>query len=386
MFADRDRVRSLVDELDSAGVLLAEHRPAFLGAAREWFIPDRFWYQRDDSEAAPDVPMDRSADPAGWLSTVYSDRPLVTQFDDGATGWPESGHRPTSSASEPTVVAGMLRALELQPGHSVLEIGTGTGWNAALLAEIAGASGNVTTVEIDSEIAAMARDRLDASGYGRVRTVQADAAAGLGGGARVDRLISTAGVHIGHLPYSWVQRVKPGGVIVAPMRADMSPGPLVRFVVHDDGTAAGAAVPWVQVAFMEMRAHRVASAQLSALRWDDPAADVSISKLSPWVPLLADEHRWPIAMALPGCRYDAWRRTEDRPFGIAWLHDPRSESWASVVPNGDDETFTVRQSGPRRLWDAAEAAYRWWQQRGEPPLSAWEWFVAPGRQSVTLGC
>ncbi|MCA1190520.1 hypothetical protein LCD36_29335, partial [Saccharopolyspora sp. 6T] len=43
-----------------------------------------------------------------------------------------------------------------------------------------------------------------------------------------------------------------------------------------------------------------------------------------------------------------------------------------------------RQHGPRRLWDAAEAAYRWWTDRGRPPLPVWEWTVAPDRQRVTL--
>lgn len=80
-------------------------------------------------------------------------------------------------------------------------------------------------------------------------------------------------------------------------------------------------------------------------------------------------------------RYDVWKASEYRP-GVAWLVDPLSGSWASVVPEG--ERFRVRQVGPRRLWDAAEAAYRWWVERGEPPLSAWEWTITPDRQSVTL--
>ncbi|MGH3903319.1 MAG: hypothetical protein ACRDTE_03855 [Pseudonocardiaceae bacterium] len=67
---------------------------------------------------------------------------------------------------------------------------------------------------------------------------------------------------------------------------------------------------------------------------------------------------------------------------MAWLRDPLSDSWASIVPDGD--RFQVRQAGPRRLWDTAEAAYRWWQARGEPPLSAWTWTATPDRQSVTL--
>lgn len=379
--ATADRARHLVAELEYAGTLPAEYCPAFLAAAREWFIPDRFWYQ--DSDNDDDIAIDRNSDPEAWLSTVYSDRALVTQFDDGATIWPDVGHRPSSSASMPSVVAGMLRVLDVHAGQSVLEVGTGTGWNAALLKNIVGTQGHVTTVEVDAGMAALARERLDTARCTRVEMRVADAAEGLAGDRQYDRIIATAGVHVGQLPYSWVEHTKPGGVIVAPMRADMAPGPLVRFVVDDDGTACGHAVSWLQVAFMEMRSHRVSSAELASLRWDDATADVSSTDLAPWVPLLADDHRWPIAVALPSCRYDAWERTDDRPFGIAWLHDPQSASWASVVP-GDDERFVVRQSGPRRLWDAAEHAYRWWQERGEPPLSEWAWTITRDRQSVTL--
>lgn len=374
-----EKVRGLVAELNSAGSLPAEFAPAFLAAVREWFVPDRFWYR--DSDGAADTAVDKATNPDHWLSIVYSDRALVTQFDDGTTSWPRAGYRPTSSASMPSVVAGMLRALEPEPGQSVLEIGTGTGWNAALLAEIVGAAGHVTTREVDPGVTAQSRTNLRVAGYDRVEVIEGDAATSPLGDRRFDRLVATVGVHIGQLPYSWVDRVRPGGVIVAPMRADMTTGPLVRFVVGEDGIARGRAVPWLKVEFMDLRSHRVASADFASLRWDDASAERSDTDLAPWVPLLADDHRWPIAVALPGCRYDVWKATEDRP-GVAWLVDPLSGSWASVVGGG--RRFQVRQYGPRRLWDAAEAAYRWWHAHGEPPLSAWEWTITPDWQSITL--
>lgn len=129
------------------------------------------------------------------------------------------------------------------------------------------------------------------------------------------------GVHIGHLPYLWVDRINPGGVIVAPMGVDMATGPLVRFVVGQDGIARDRAVPWLKVEFMGLRSHRVASADFTSLQWDDASAEQSSTDLAPWVPLLADDHRWPIAVALPGCRYDVWKATEDWP-GVALAGGP----------------------------------------------------------------
>lgn len=373
---DPARHRSLVAELAATGRLLPAHRAAFEAVPREWFIPDRTWVRESDTE--PDVPIDRDTEPGRWLDAVYADRAIVTQWDDGATVWPTSGTRPSSSASAPSVVAGMLAELGPQPGESVLEIGTGTGWNAALLAEIVGPAGAVTTVEVDADVAEAARGRLAC--YPRVDVRTGDGADAITG--EFDRVIGTAGVRVGRLPHWWVRSTRPGGIVLAPMRADLGPGPLVRFVVDGDGTASGYASAELYVEFMQLRAQRIAGAGLAELRWDDETAERSHTDLAPWVPLLAGDHRWPIALALPSCRYDVWEVAADRPHGVAWLVDPISRSWASVVPDGD--RFLVRQSGPRRLWTEAEAAYRWWQRCGEPPSEAWLWTITAERQTVTL--
>ena len=89
----------------------------------------------------------------------------------------------------------MLEQLDARPGHRILEIGTGTGINAALLAELAGPGGHVTTIDIDEDIVTAARRNLDAAGYRHQVTVLcADGADGdPGGGTAYDRIIATAG-------------------------------------------------------------------------------------------------------------------------------------------------------------------------------------------------
>lgn len=361
-------VDTLVTELDSAGRLPAGFGPLLKAVDRKLFIPDQVWVGRE--------PIDRARQPGRWLKAVYSNSVVVTQFDDGRTQWPDVGEIPTCSASMPSAVAAMLDHLDIKGGHSVLEIGTGTGFNAALLSEIVGPSGNVTTVEVDPNIAKSARDRLARAGFERVRTVLGDATTGIAECSSFDRVISTASVHLGRVPYSWIEQTKPGGVVVTPVRADLTSGPLVRFVVKDDGTATGRIVP-IGVEFMEVRSQRTARTPDGDFDWTDDTADQRTSKIKPWLMFSDVVSRWALAVALPSCRYDI----EENKF--VWLRDPISGSWASVVPN-DDGTFLVRQQGIRRLWDQAENAYRWWIEQGQPAGTDWEWAIAPERQEIKL--
>jgi protein-L-isoaspartate(D-aspartate) O-methyltransferase len=360
---------TLVNELYSAGSLPAEYSRLLRAVPRERFISDRIWVDRN--------PIDRKLQPDKWMLAVYSNSAIVTQFDDGRTQWPDVGEIPTCSASMPSTVVGMLDYLDVKRGHSVLEIGTGTGFNAALLYEVVGPSGDITTVEIDQEMAKAARNRLAVAGFARVRTLLGDATTGTFEAAPFDRVISTASVHLGHVPYPWVQQTKPGGIIVAPVRADLTSGPLVRFIVNNDGTATGRMVP-MGVEFMEVRSQRTAGTPDDNFNWQDNTADHRITKISPWLIFSDIVSRWALAVALPSCRYNM---KENK---FVWLRDPVSCSWASIIPDADGR-FLVRQQGIRRLWDEAESAYRWWIDHGKPVGPDWVWTIAPGHQTIQLG-
>jgi protein-L-isoaspartate(D-aspartate) O-methyltransferase len=351
---------------------------------RAQFLPPRVWVQ--DRDGGPYQPIDRESEPQRWMSAVYgSDHPVVTQFDDGATTWPEIGLRPSCSASQPSVVTGMLAALDVQPGQRVLEIGTGTGYNAALLAELVGPGGQVWTIEVDPELAAVARRNLAAAGYqDRVTVHCGDGTLPLPAAGPVDRVIATAAVQIGRVPYPWVLQTRPGGVIVVPVRAELASGPLVRFAVGCGGVAHGRAVQ-MRVGFMELRTQRTPAATRDRLRWDDPDAEPACTDVDPFAALLYEEPRWAIAVSVPSCRYDLEKRTSERGHGVAWLLDPLTGSWASVAPTTPrTDRYLARQVGPRRLWDEAVSAYRWWVQHGRPGIEDWRWALGPHRQWISL--
>ncbi|GAA2302510.1 hypothetical protein GCM10009853_068950 [Glycomyces scopariae] len=145
--------------------------------------------------------------PEAPLRAAYADDVYVTKRD--------SDGEPVSSASQPSIVAEMLEQLDVRPGHRVLEIGAGTGYNAALLDALTGPTGSVTTVDIDADTVSRARRALDATGCERVRTVRADGEHGWPGGAPYDRVIATVGTW--DLPPAWWDQLAEGGRLVAPL-------------------------------------------------------------------------------------------------------------------------------------------------------------------------
>jgi len=140
-------------------------------------------------------------------AAAYEDEAIPTR-------WSADG-RPTSSSSQPAIVAAMLEQLGVRPGDRVLEIGSGTGWNAALLARLVGPDGTVTTVDIDAEVAEQASRNLAAAGAGAVQVIRADGAEGCPAGAPYDRIILTAAAR--DLAPAWRAQLAPGGRLVLPL-------------------------------------------------------------------------------------------------------------------------------------------------------------------------
>ncbi|WP_087100460.1 methyltransferase, FxLD system [Nocardiopsis sp. JB363] len=145
--------------------------------------------------------------PGAELEAAYADESVITKTDEGGVN--------LSAVSAPSTIAGMLAQLGVEPGHRVLEIGSG-GYNAALLAELVGPEGEVTTMDIDAEVVDRARHCLDQAGYGRVRTVCGDGAFGVPDFAAYDRLIVTVGTE--DIPAAWVDQLAPTGRMVVPLR------------------------------------------------------------------------------------------------------------------------------------------------------------------------
>ena len=173
-------------------------------------------------------------------AAAYEDKAIPTK-------WAEDG-RPTSSSSQPAIVAAMLVQLGVRPGQRVLEIGSGTGWNAALLDHLVGPGGAVTTVDIDAEVAGQAVRNLAAAGAGPVRVVRGDGAAGWPDGAPYDRIILTAAAR--DLAPAWWAQLAPDGRLVLPLALRGSQRSVAFERAADGGLAS---VSIVDCGFMPMQ-------------------------------------------------------------------------------------------------------------------------------------
>ena len=146
--------------------------------------------------------------PGATLAEAYADDAVhIKHTQDGAS---------LSCASQPRIVAGMLGQLDARPGHRVLELGAGSGYNAALLDHLVTPGGSVVTVDVEADLVEGAAEHLARAGAGAVTTVQGDGAMGHAEGAPYDRIIATVGAHA--IPEAWFDQLAPAGRAVTPVR------------------------------------------------------------------------------------------------------------------------------------------------------------------------
>lgn len=174
---------ALIEKLEANGHLKSPRiAAAFHAVPRQLFLPG--------------VPLDK----------VYSDQAIPTKVENDQV---------VSSSSQPAMMAIMLEQLDLRAGDNVLEIGAGTGYNAALMAYLVGSGGQVTSLEIDPDLAKSAEKHLREAGCDQVQVVSADGVDGCEANGPYDRIILTAGGW--DIMPAWLSQLKPDGMILLPL-------------------------------------------------------------------------------------------------------------------------------------------------------------------------
>ncbi|MFC0567512.1 methyltransferase, FxLD system [Plantactinospora siamensis] len=239
------------------------------------------------------VPRHLFAPPGTSLEAAYADEALVTKRD--ADG------KATSSISAPWLQAYMVQTAGLRPGARVLEIGSG-GYNAALVAEIVGPTGAVTSIDIDTDVVGHARAALTRAGYLHVQVFPADAEHGYPARAPYDAIIVT--VEANDIPPAWTAQLAPGGVLVVPLRIRANTRCLTLRRQDDHLTATAA----LQCGFVPMQGHGHSPTHRLSLLGEDAVLELDeATSLNPTA------------------------------FGAA-LHQPRAEAWSPVALATDDNT------------------------------------------------
>jgi methyltransferase of ATP-grasp peptide maturase system len=363
--------RRLVEHLLDEDVLHApEWIAAFRAVPRHVFLP-RFFAPAGGLWAAV------GRDDPGWLESAYSRDVLVTQLDDDPGRWEQARASgpvpgtPTSSSSMPSIMAIMLEELRVRDGQRVLEIGTGTGYNAALLSHRCGA-GRVSTVDIDAGIVAGARRRLAEAGY-RPSCAVDDGALGFPAGELYDRVLCTASVS--SIPPAWLAQTVPGGLIVTTLNRPIGAG-LIRLVVGEDGTGQGRVLAR-DGRFMPLRAHRLPEPEPlprpSRDEWEQTRLPMS-TVLQP-----RKQFEFFAGLSLPGVRAVRDGADDETP-AVALVHP--DGSWVRHRKRGGADE--VAQGGPRALWEAAEAAYVEWCELDKPDRDRFGVTVTGERQEFWL--
>ncbi len=377
----REYARCLVATLKREGKLTSPLlEEAFNSIPRHAFI-DQF-YIRDGTNSflkrhliqAPPL-----ADAKSWLEAVYANDALITAISEFGTH--------SSSSSAPDVMAHMLEALDVHPGLRVLEIGTGTGYNAALLAHIVGDPRLVFSVEIDPRLAQQAQQRID-------RVVGIGTTIHTGNGldgyplaAPFDRIIATGSCH--GIPHSWLEQLGEGGILVMNLRGKIGTGSLLQIQKQSTkGAAHGSFLGYS--AFIELRVSIEApSPAIPALLFKYSGrpitAKIPLSQ-SEFDPELLWEIDFVFLLQLEFPRAylcSIQKQSIDAP--TLCLIDEQSQTMVMFYPTEQDTARVVEIKGEPQTWEKIYCAYRLWLDLERPKVSDYLIDIdESGKQYVTL--
>lgn len=325
-------------------------RQAFEEVPRHEFVP--LFYDKQQNPVSRHQPEQVPS----WLAEVYTDEALATQLAEGVV---------VSSSSQPSLMAIMLEALQLEGTERILEIGTGTGYNAALLCHRLGEY-RVVTIDVDPDITSLARSRLADVGY-QPLVVTADGLHGYEGRAPYQRIIATVGLEF--VPPAWLEQLTPGGLVVAPVGAGV-----IRLRNHGDGTATGRFLR-TPAYFMPLRGlDTVQSMTRPELPTGSPRpTDVRASVLT------GNGLRFLTSLLMPQFIYQYDVDTLD-----ANGKPTTARIWSADGSIAEVHGGEVLEAGPTPLWSRLEVVRRIHLEHGKPKRDRFGLSVGPEGQRLWL--
>ena len=349
-------VERYVDELKAAGAIgSAPVERAFRTVERHRLL-ETFYHR--DADGRKTVEHDPAHPHRDHLALIYADTALATRHIGGL---------PASSTSQASLVARMLELLGLSEGMKILEVGAGTGYNAALLAEIVGDQRLVVTVDVLEDVVDQTRRLLAGAGYPRIRVLLRDGFEGAAEQAPFDRIVATVGCS--DLSPHWAEQLADDGTMLVPL-AQASGHPLV-LVSKDGGALRGRMVE--RTGFIPVRGPlHIEDLWSPGIRVADPAEVIR-----------EPDHEPRFAARLPEEPMGVTDDESDFLFYLG-LHDRRAclapqgpglsdgpDGWAVLAPAG---IWWWREEPLARELDRR---YREWDARGRPSIRDYEISFVP---------
>lgn len=348
-----EAARKLADEVTAAA---PEWHDSVSSTPRHQLVP-RWWEPIPDSY--PFAWGLRTPQPDQPWAEVYADETLVTRVGalhaDRADLTDRPTGLPTSSSTLPGLIVRMLHLLGPDKENRVLDVGTGSGYSAALLAHRLGDK-QVTSIDVDPYLVDAARERLAA--FGRTPHLEVADATGSLPDTDYDRIIATVSVR--PVPKAWLDALRPGGKIVTTITGTSL---LISAERHPDGVVRGRVQP-DPATFMRTRRDTDYPARLDHIydaARDQPGDETH--QLTGPVPDLWDDWQLRCLYELDSPDIENRSATRDDGSQLLWLL-AADGSWARA----DSGAMTVHQSGPRRLWDDLERVQARWTAAGHFPL------------------
>ena len=349
----RNPLEWLVDQIDQP--LSSVVRNAFLEIDRGWFVP--YYYRREGKD---------------WVceetgECAYKDIPLPTKIENG---------RPVSSSSMPSVMAAMLEALEIQPGQNVLEIGAGTGYNAALMSRIVGKSGQIVSIDTDKELVQSATERLVGTSLENIHIAIADGFTGYPLRAPYHRIIATAAFR--QIPRAWSDQLAPGGVMVGNLLSNLT-SLLIRLQKDEDGNLKGSPIPQTAF-FMEMQSPQIE--ELKPIDWtayENKPIDEEYRESFELATILKEQG---FLLSLHCCfpdiqmhrRYNGGPPEKASSFET-WFIDPQDHT--SVIV----KTEKIERRGDG-LWQKLQQAVVRWEEQKRPAVVDYSIIISPQNKMI----
>ena len=317
------------------------------------------WFSRDgEGWVVRDGPSDEPA----WLDAAYDGiTSLVTQVGVVHADQAEPGARhagqPASSATMPRLVLDMYRRARLFDRASILDVGTGSGYGAALLATRYG-SGQVTSIDVDGYLTNAAASRLSGLGL-HPPIVTCDAAGDLPG--TFDRIVPM--VSLPAIPRSWLESLRPDGRLVFSLAGGSV---LITARKTPDGGAEGR-VEYERAGFMPARRGPGCPPEnpVPGVTDDTDGDDITTSPYPVVDPTCGWELDAILSVTTPGLAYST-STGPDTGITTTWITHPDG-SWARASGR-PGQPATVHQAGPRRLWDILDTIRADWLSHGYLPL------------------